>query len=61
MDFCFSGRIIIADLRLYFRLNKFILFVKVCPSGSKFGRKPEKCVKMYYAYISSNGKGMYNL
>ena len=24
------------------------LTVKVCPSGSKFGRKPEKCEKMYY-------------
>ena len=24
------------------------LNVKVCPSGAKFGRKPEKCEKMYY-------------
>ena len=35
--------------------------VKVCPSGSKFGRKPEKCIEMYYTDISSDGKGMYDM
>lgn len=57
-------RIIIVDHRLN-TCCAFLPFdlesVKVCPSGSKFGRKPEKHRKMYYAYISSNGKGMYNM
>ena len=35
--------------------------VKVCPSGSKFGRKPEKRIEMYYTGISSDGKGMYDM
>ena len=60
----FSCRIIIVDHRLN-TCCAFLPFnlesVKVCPSGSKFGRKPEKHRKMYYAYISSNGKGMYNM
>ena len=60
----FSCRIIIVDHRLN-TCCAFLPFdlesVKVCPSGSKFGRKPEKHRKMYYAYISSNGKGMYNI
>ena len=60
----FSCRIIIVD----HRLNTCCAFfpfdlesVKVCLSRSKFVKNPEKYVKMYYAYISSNGKGMYNM
>ena len=60
----FSCRIIIVDHRLN-TCCAFLPFdlesVKVCLSRSKFVKNPEKYVKMYYAYISSNGKGMYNM
>ena len=38
-----------------------VFVVKVRPSGSKFGRKPEKRIEMYYTDISSDGKGMYDM